>query len=116
MKPFGALLREHRRTAGYTLEAIAAHLDVSIPYMSDVERGNRPPLTPERIEVLSKFLCVDPEPLLAAAAESRGTFELDAKKSVVHRDVGAVLMRGWTDLTRDELERIGDIVRKRSNQ
>ncbi|WP_437982910.1 helix-turn-helix domain-containing protein [Sorangium sp. So ce117] len=110
MNPFGTLLRDLRRKAGKTLEDVAQTLEVSIPYVSDVERGNRAPFSPGKIYAVASLLKVDPERLLVAAAESRGAFELDPKKSQLHREVGAALMRGWSELTDAELEKIRAIV------
>lgn len=96
------------------MSEVALRLEVSVVYVSDVERGNRAPLTPERILRTAHFLGVDPEPLLIAAARSRGAFELDATRvSGKAREVGAALMRGWKDLNDEDLEKIARIVRRR---
>jgi hypothetical protein len=56
---------------------------------------------------------VDPEPLLQAAAESKGAFELDATRvSGKARQVGAALMRGWTELDENDLEKIAHILQR----
>jgi transcriptional regulator with XRE-family HTH domain len=110
---FGTLLREERRRNKQTLGNVARQLEISIPYVSDVERGNRAPFAPERIIVLAEFLNTDAGALLVAAAESRGAFELDAKQSRMHQEVGAALMRGWTDLSEEDLESIAGILQKR---
>lgn len=41
MTPFGARLRMLRRQRGATLKALAAHLQVSSPYLSALEHGHR---------------------------------------------------------------------------
>jgi transcriptional regulator with XRE-family HTH domain len=111
---FGSLLRKARRQAGKTMSDLAVHLDVSVVFISDVERGNRHPLTPERIVSVCEFLEIDPEPLLIEGAKSRGAFELDAKQvSGKAREVGAALMRGWKDLNDEDLEKIASVVRRR---
>ena len=93
---------------------LALHLEVSVVFISDVERGNRHPLTPERIIRACEFLEIDARPLLLAAAKSRGAFELDAKRvSGKAREVGAALMRGWKELNDEDLEKIARIVRRR---
>ena len=111
---FGDLLRKARRQAGMTMSDLAVHLDVSVVFISDVERGNRHPFTAERIIRACEFLGIDPEPLLLAAAKTRGAFELDAKRvSGKAKEVGAALMRGWKDLNDEDLEKIGSVVRRR---
>jgi len=92
--------------------AVARELGVTITYISDVERENRPPLTKERILQAAEFFGIDAEPLLGAAARSRGAFELDARPDRQKAlEVGASLMRGWPDLTDDQLEQIATIVK-----
>ena len=63
---FGAVLRRSRKQAGKLLGDVAQHLGVALNYLSDVERGKRPPLTNERIQALAAYLNVDPQPLIAA--------------------------------------------------
>jgi transcriptional regulator with XRE-family HTH domain len=111
---FGELLRARRRQSGKTMLDVAQHLEVSVVFISDVERGNRSPLTPARIMKAAHFLGADPEPFLLAAAKSRGSFELDATHvSGKARQVGAALMRGWAKLDKSDLEKIARIVRRR---
>lgn len=67
---FGQLLRKRRQQAGLTLTEMAERLQVSVPYLSDVERGNRRPLITEKALAASSILgCGDDELVLAAARE-----------------------------------------------
>ena len=114
---FGDLLRATRKRSGKSMRDLALHLGVSIVFISDVERGNRAPLKAERIMSATEFLGADPEPFLLAAAKSKGSFELDATRvSGKARQVGAALMRGWTDLGEGDLEKIARIVRRRGGE
>lgn len=113
MNNFGAILRDLRLRSDKTLGQVARFLGISIPYLSDVERANRAPFTQERILQLAGYLGVEAQPLLVAAAQSRGAFELDAQRSSKHEEVGAMLMRGWTDLTPNDLEEIANVLKKR---
>jgi transcriptional regulator with XRE-family HTH domain len=114
---FGDLLRKTRKLSGNTMLDLAQHLGVSVVFISDVERGNRAPLTAEKILKLTEFLGVDPEPLLLKAAKSRGSFELDATGvSGKAQRVGAALMRGWSELKEEDLEKIARIVRRRGGK
>jgi transcriptional regulator with XRE-family HTH domain len=94
---------------------LAKYLSVSVVFISDVERGNRSPLTTERILQAAQFLGTDARPLLKAAAEERGAFELDANVSSKAREVGAVLMQGWATLKDEQLEQIAQILRNDSS-
>lgn len=108
---FGKLLREAREAAERSMGALARHLGVSVPYLSDVERGNRQPLTDERIRTAAAFLGVDSRPLLKAAAETRGAFQLDAAQvNPQHRQVGAMLARQWGAISDDKLAQIRELL------
>lgn len=106
-KKFGWLLRDVRERANISMGALARHLTVSVPYLSDVERGNRPPLVDEKIMRTAAFLNVPAEPLLRAAAETRGAFQLDAAMvSGPKRQVGAMLARQWGEMSDEKAKRI----------
>ena len=80
MKPasksaFGSLLRQTRQAAKKPLGALARALDVSVVYVSDIERGNRAPFRAELIEKAADFLGVDARELLRAAAEVKGAVQ-----------------------------------------
>lgn len=110
---FGRKLRDERERANITMTVLAQHLEISIPYLSDIERGNRAPLDPAKIRLAAKVLAIDPNELLREAAISRGVFELDANLPTKHREVGAMLMRGWADLTDEELNAIAAVLNRR---
>jgi len=109
---FGALLREARTQSGKSMAQLARHLAVSVVYVSDVEKERRTPFTAERIRNTAALLGIDPEPLFTAAAESRGSFELDAGLSRKSQEAGAALMLAWPELEDDELEEILQIARR----
>jgi len=111
-RQFGRLLRKTRTEAGLTMGDLARALTLTVPYISDVERGNRGPLSVDRIIQAAKQMKTDPTPLLAAAAEERGTFELPTRSSPKAREVGAALMRGWGGLSDEELEKIAGVLKK----
>jgi len=97
---------------------VAEILEVSVPYISDVERGNRLPLSRGKIEQVSAFLGVDSNPLHIAAAESRGSFELPLtpKASPSAREVGAALMRRWDTLSDEDFEAIHAVLTQKQRQ
>ena len=75
-RPFGERLRALRKKADKTLGDLAEVLEVSVVYVSDVERGNRPPFRPDLIDKAAGFLAADAADLHKLAAEVRGAFEL----------------------------------------
>ena len=111
MGRFGPMLRKIRKEHHRTLADLSRWLGVSIPYVSDVERGNRAPFPVERIRLLARELEVEPDDLMAAAAEDRGAFELRTDGvSEQGLKVGAALMRRWSQLTDEQLQRIEDVL------
>lgn len=107
MPNFGEVLRRTRRKCHMTLAQLADELDISIAYLSDVERGNRPPFTDERIVASADVLAIDPDVLRTAAAHSRGVFQFDPD-AVSDRavEVGAALTRKLPTMTDAQLDRL----------
>lgn len=108
------MFRESRLAAKKTMGDVARLMDVSVAYVSDVERGTRPPFSPDRIRKASTafgFGGEKLEGLLAEAAACRGAFELGTENATEkHMTVGAALMRGWPELTDQQLDEINEIV------
>jgi transcriptional regulator with XRE-family HTH domain len=110
---FGAVLRAEREKKKKSMGELARFLEVSVVFVSDVERGNRAPFTRERILATAAWLGIDPQVLFVAAADSRGFFQLDATNgSDKKRELGASLMRGWENLSDDDVEQLAQILRK----
>ena len=110
---FGDTLRRTRQQAERTLGDVARLLDVSVVYVSDVERGNRRPFSNERILKVARLLKADPAPLIAAADVEKGVIEYDISKAKplearVVGDLVSGLARGG--VTEDQLERIRTIL------
>lgn len=112
---FGQLLRTRRSEAGLSMGALARELEVSVTYLSDVERGTRAPLSSDRIKQAAALMKLDKAELREldeAAAESRGFFELVADNlSSTGRQVGATLMRGWPSYSDSDFERLMKLLR-----
>ena len=111
---FGDALRRTRQKAKRTLGDVARLLDVSVVYVSDVERSNRRPFSNERILKIAGFLEADPAPLIAAADIEKGVIEYDISKAKplearVVGDLVSGLARGG--VTEDQLERIRTILK-----
>jgi transcriptional regulator with XRE-family HTH domain len=112
---FGDALRKCRREAGKTLSDVAGVLDVSVVYVSDVERSNRRPFTNDRILKVAKYLKADAAPLIAAADQERGVIEYDiAKARPLEADVVGGLVSGLArgGVTDDQLRKIKNILQK----
>jgi transcriptional regulator with XRE-family HTH domain len=108
---FGRVLRNMREQKKATMGELARHLGVSVSYLSDVERGFRPPLVDEKIMRTATFLEVQPDGLLREAAEARGAFQLDAARVTPSaRHVGAMLARQWAEMSPEKLNRIQKVL------
>lgn len=109
---FGDLLRKWRREADKTLGDIADLLNVSVVFVSDVERGNRKPFANDRIIRIAAFLNKDPMPLMEAADWERGFIEYDIRKAkpleadVVGGLVAGLARGGVTDEQLQKMHRI----------
>lgn len=107
---FGSLFRRLREAAGVSMGQLARYLGVSTPYLSDVERGRRAPLTEGRIRQASSYLGLDEKnatQLVGAAAESRGFFELGLDAvSQTKFELGAALARRWPSLGDDRARKV----------
>ena len=112
---FGDTLRRTRQNAEKTLGEVARLLEVSVVYVSDVERGNRRPFSNERILRVATFLNADAAPLIAAADVEKGVIEYDISRAkpleaAVVGDLVSGLARGG--VTDDQLdERIMNILK-----
>ena len=106
---FGALLRRQRKERELTLGRVAEELGISLTFLSEVERGEKPPLHDKYFVDLAPLLGLAVIELEAAATASRNQFRLDASIGPRHREFAAALERRWTTLTEErirELERV----------
>jgi transcriptional regulator with XRE-family HTH domain len=74
---FGDLIRSSRRRLNKSLQDVAGAIGVSAVYVSEVERGKRPPFTTERLTALAQVLELDFDELKAAAWAEKKVIELD---------------------------------------
>jgi transcriptional regulator with XRE-family HTH domain len=110
---FGDLLRQLRRKADKTLGDVSRELGVSVPYLSDIERGNRKPFTTERLVQLAAFLHTDAAPLIEAADREKGVIEYDMRRaSPLQADVVGGLVAGLArgGVSDEQLQEIREIL------
>ena len=76
---FGEKLRQLRKEQNITLQQVADVIGVSESYLSQVERGEKAPLTPKRlVQVLWYLECSHYlKPMLRMSIVERGTVEFD---------------------------------------
>ncbi len=108
---FGGMLRNLRIEHQKTLSEFANLLDVSVVYVSDVERGKRNPFDEEKINKISEFLKISPTTLLNQAAIDKKIVELSLEnKNSIHSQTALALARKWNTISEDELSKIFNIL------
>lgn len=112
---FGHMVRRAREALQLPLGRVASALEISIPYLSDIERGMRAPLAGEKLEKLCEVLRLNVEEVKVWAASWQGFAGLDFGVSQTHADTGASLMRVWAALSKEELDGIMRIIEAKDN-
>lgn len=87
----GIALKAARQEKNVRLRELSTELNVSLPYLSDVENGRRP-LSDDRIKQAAHFLGVDALPLLEIATRDRGKIVLDISTLPDDRRLRAVML------------------------
>ncbi len=77
MNEFSTELRRARKDEGRTQKEMAEAMGLSEPYVSNVERGGRPPFTHKRIMDVASYLGRDPASLLIASWRTRGVIPVE---------------------------------------
>ena len=114
--PFGELFRQARKRSGKSMGEVARYLEVSVTFLSDVERGVRPALAPDRIHAAVAYMQADDTTLLQlleAAAEKAGAFALPVPVSPRGRMAGAALMRSFEHLDDEAYESIMRLLKEK---
>jgi transcriptional regulator with XRE-family HTH domain len=109
---FGELIRSSRRRLNKSLQDVADALGVSVVYVSEVERGKRPPFTIERLPALAQTLDLDLDTLKAAAWTHRKMIEWDPD-TASDKQVEALMALARGGLSEPQLEAILKIANKR---
>jgi transcriptional regulator with XRE-family HTH domain len=109
---FGGLVRQGRRRLNKSLQDVADALGVTVVYVSEVERGKRPPFTIERLPALAKVLELDLGDLRAAAWAERGMIEWDPS-TTSDMQIEALMALARGGLSENQLEEILKIARQK---
>lgn len=112
---FGELIRTSRRRLDKSLQDVADALGVSVVYVSEVERGKRPPFTQERLPALSRALELDLDVLKAAAWAARKAIEWDPG-SASAKQVQALVELARGGLSENQLDAILEIATKEQRE
>ena len=94
---FGSFVREHRMSRGLPLRNLAAKLEISPVYMSNIETDRKPAPTQEKLDKLVEILGLgqyEAEQLLDLAAKSKNRqVSADLPEYIMERDIVRVALR-----------------------
>ncbi len=106
-KNFGEFLQTKREQQKITLRQLAEKLDLSAPFLSDVEKGRRNSLDMDRLIMLRQILNLSDdeyETMLNLAGKQRKTVAPDLPKYIMERDYVSAALRTARDLDAGEEE------------
>ena len=106
-RSFGEVLHLLREKKDVTLRELARKINVSAPFLSDVEKGRRAPLTAERLEAAAQALNLNKEEeqeLYDAAGRQRKTIAPDLPDYIMEREYVSAALRTARDLDAGEEE------------
>ena len=106
-RSFGEVLHQLREKKDVTLRELARKINVSAPFLSDVEKGRRAPLTAERLEAVVLALNLDKEEereLYDAAGRQRNTIAPDLPDYIMEHEYVSAALRTARDLDAGEEE------------
>lgn len=104
---FGELLLQLREKHDVTLRELARKIGVSAPFLSDVEKDRKAPLTAEKLEKVAIALGLSPEEkiqLFDIAGKQRNTIAPDLPAYIMERDYVSIALRTARDLDAGEAE------------
>lgn len=103
----GEFLVSKREEKDVTLRELARLIGVSAPFLSDVEKGRRAPLTADRLEAAASALHLSPEEktlMYDLAGKQRGAIAPDLPEYIIERDYVSAALRTARDLGAGEEE------------
>lgn len=104
---FGEFLQTKREQQRITLRQLAEKLDLSAPFLSDVEKGRRNSLDMDRLIMLRQILNLSDEEyetMLNLAGKQRKTVAPDLPEYIMERDYVSAALRTARDLDAGEAE------------
>ena len=118
---FGEFLKTKRLRAHLTLREFAKRLEVSAPYMTDIEKDRRNPFNNELLEKAASILGLTEEEkheMYDLAGEKRHEIAPDIPDYIMQRGYVSAALRTARDLDADEedWQRFVDELKKRKEQ
>lgn len=99
-RSFGRFVRQRREELGLTVRGMAAELDMTPAYLSDIEKGNRyaPTKHMDKLRKLLKVLDDDEQAFLDLASANRGNQYEDINPYLGKQPLARVALRKARDL------------------
>ena len=115
---FGEFLTKLREDKDVTLRELARLIGISAPFLSDVEKNRRAPLTADRLEKVVKELHLSDDEktkMYDMAGKQRNAIPPDLPDYIIERDYVSAALRTARDLNagEEEWQRFVDDLRKR---
>lgn len=104
---FGDFIAKKRVEEGITLREMAKQLEVSAPFLSDVEKDRRNPFDNDRLEKVAVLLHLDEQDqslMYDLAGRKRNTVAPDLPDYIMERDYVSAALRTARDLDAGEAE------------
>lgn len=104
---FGELLTQLREKHDVTLRELARKIEVSAPFLSDVEKGRKAPLTPEKLEKVTTALNLSEEEktiMYDTVGRQKNIIAPDIPDYIIERDYVSAALRTARDLDAGEKE------------
>ena len=104
---FGEFLQKKREEKQITLRGMAAMLEVSAPYLSDIEKGRRNPPEMEKLELISQILMLNDEDkttMYDLAGKKRNSVAPDLPDYIMEHDYVSAALRTARDLDASEAD------------
>lgn len=104
---FGDFIAKKREERKLTLREMAKHLEISPPYLSDVEKDRRNSFDLEKLDLLASILLLSEEDkriMLDLAGKKRNAVAPDLPDYIMERDYVSAALRTARDLDAGEEE------------
>lgn len=112
-KRFGNAARSARVEQEISLKTVADELGFTAAYISDIERGNRNPPSPEKLRIWAKIIQADPDQFIRLAELDRPSVELSMDGDISRGELALSLARAWTSLTKAEEAQIRSVLARK---
>ena len=106
-KNFGEFLQKKREERQITLRKMADMLDITAPYLSDIEKDRRNPPDMDKLEQISAILLLSEEDrslMFDLAGKKRNSVAPDLPEYIMGREYVAAALRTARDLDADEAD------------